>query len=124
MYDQSFSGRYTQGALQALQDDTYSLSSVPEQLLHDCGGSGAQEYHQSAMTVWRCSAQAVLAVVTSAARAMSEQDQAECRLVTQSLPLVAACLTAHYKELPASALSCLDALLGEPLHSQAILLSE
>ena len=56
--------------------------------------------------------QAVLTVTTAAARAMSESDVAECRLVTQSLPLVAACLTAHYKELPATALSCLDALLG------------
>ena len=43
---------------------------------------------------------------------MSARDAAECRLVAQSLPLVAACLTAHYKELPATALSCLDALLG------------
>ena len=56
--------------------------------------------------------QAVLTVTTAAARAMSADDAAECRLVTQSLPLVAACLTAHYKELPATALSCLDALLG------------
>lgn len=78
----------------------------------------AQEHHQSAVTVWQRSAQAVLTVTTAAARAMSERDQAECRLVTQSLPLVAACLTAHYKELPATALSCLDALLGEPLHAQ------
>ena len=57
--------------------------------------------------------QAVLAVTTAAARAMSERDQAECRLVTQSLPMAAACLTANHKELPATALSCLDALLGE-----------
>ncbi len=56
--------------------------------------------------------QAVLAVTTAAARAMSERDQAECRLVTQSLPMTAACLTANHKELPATALSCLDALLG------------
>ncbi|CAK0735276.1 hypothetical protein CVIRNUC_000554 [Coccomyxa viridis] len=54
---------------------------------------------------------AVLTVTTAAARAMSADDAAECRLVTQSLPLVAACLTAHCKELPATALSCLDALL-------------
>ena len=52
-------------------------------------------------------------MTTAAARAMSERDAAECPLVTQSLPLVAACLTAHYKELPAMALSCLDALLGQ-----------
>ena len=51
-------------------------------------------------------------MTTAAARAMSERDAAECRLVTQSLPLVAACLNSHYKELPATALSCLDALLG------------
>ena len=55
----------------------------------------------------------MLAVTTAAARAMSERDAAECRLVTGSLPMVAACLTAHYKELPATALSCLDALLGK-----------
>ena len=56
--------------------------------------------------------QAVLTVTTAAARVMSADDAGECRLVTQSLPLVAACLTAHYKELPATALSSLDALLG------------
>ena len=62
--------------------------------------------------------QALLAVTTAAARAMSKRDQAECRLVTQSLPMVAACLTANHKELPATALSCLDALLGE--HTQTM----
>ena len=57
--------------------------------------------------------QAVLAVTTAAARALSNRDQAECRLATQSLPMVATCLTANHKELPATALSCLDAMLGE-----------
>ena len=59
----------------------------------------------------------MLAVMTAAVRSMSERDQTECRLVTQSLPMVASCLTANHKELPASALSCLDALLGEHAHS-------
>jgi len=61
--------------------------------------------------------QAVVRLTTAAARAMSVSDQAECRLVTQSLPMIAACLTASYKELPASALSCLDVLLGESVYS-------
>ena len=61
--------------------------------------------------------QAVLAVTTAAARAMSETSQAKCRLVTTSLPILVACLTANHRELPASALSCLDALLGERAQS-------
>lgn len=61
--------------------------------------------------------QAVLAVTIAAARAMTKTGQAECKLVPQSLPFVVASLTANHKELPASALSCLDALLGERAHS-------